>query len=237
MQQIQAPAPSQAALRSCASTRGIPTRSPAGAGPAWGWALKSELAPRAPAACPVLAAPAAPWLGRSSLPPSLLPQLCPFALTLPLELGLAGGMLSPMLGQYGTVEKCSHHLSFPPHSFCGCQAAWIPLSAVRGSQPSSPNYKSPWLGVPSGSALGGLKGRGGSVGEVLHKCNAHRHPDLQPKTKIVPRLQGLGLREALQQSTVRCVRAPPSPGSSELERADEPNGKASPVHPASISPS
>lgn len=62
---------------------------------------------------PVLAAPAAPWLGRSSLPPSLLPQLCPFALTLPLELGLAGGMLSPMLGQYGTVEKCSHHLSFP----------------------------------------------------------------------------------------------------------------------------
>lgn len=141
---------------------------------------------------PVLAAPAAPWLGRSSLPPSLLPQLCPFALTLPLELGLAGGMLSPMLGQYGTVEKCSHHLSFPPHSFCGCQAAWIPLSAVRGSQPSSPNYKSPWLGVLSGSALGGLKGRGRERRRSAPQmyCSQASRPPTQDQNS--PQAAGLG---------------------------------------------
>lgn len=61
------------------------------------------------AACPVLAALA----GWELSAPQSAPQLCPFALTLPLESGLAGGMLSLRLEQYGTVEKHSHHPSFP----------------------------------------------------------------------------------------------------------------------------
>lgn len=40
---------------------------------------------------------------------------------------------------------------------------------------------------------------------MLHKCDAQKHPGLQ--TKIVRRLQGLRLWEALQHSAVRCVLA------------------------------